>query len=612
MRSSDRMRLGMTYMSELAVFPDLSIEENIRVGAQALGHADPGARVEELYGVFPALREKRRAPASSLSGGQRKMLGIAKALAAEPRLLVMDEPSAGLSPLFVKEVIRILSDLRGRGLGAFDRRAEYRLPRSGDAGIRAGRRAYPVLRHGRGNDRQRSAAARLFRTEVMRTIRIGSGAGYSGDRIEPAVELAEKGDIQYLVFECLGERTVALAQQARMKNPESGYDPLLEERMRAVLPLCAAKGIKIVTNMGAANPLAAARKTAEIAKSLGLSSLKIAAVVGDDVLDACKDGDLPIMEFDGTIKQLGNRLLSANAYLGAEPMAQALSGGADVVITGRASDPALFLAPMIHAFGWAMDDWNLLGQGTVAGHLLECAGQITGGYFADPGYKDVQGLARLGFPIGEVGEDGSLVITKVAGSGGAVTAQTCKEQLLYEVHDPRQYIQPDVVADFSQVKVEEIAPDRVRVSGGRGTKRTDTLKVSVGYVDSFIGEGQISYAGPGALARGRLALEIVRERLKLTGVAASELRFELIGVDSLHGAEVSAHANEPYEVRVRVAGRTENLREAIRIGNEVETLYTNGPAAGGGAFKSARDVVAVASVLLPRELAKPSVQFVGA
>jgi len=446
----------------------------------------------------------------------------------------------------------------------------------------------------------------------MRTIRIGSGAGYSGDRIEPAVELAERGAIDYLVFECLGERTVALAQQARMRNPESGYDPLLEERMRAVLPLCAAKGIKIVTNMGAANPAAAAKKTAEIARSLGLSKLKIAAVVGDDVLDACKAGDFRIMEFDGTIKQLGNKLLSANAYLGAEPMAEALTKGADVVITGRASDPALFLAPMIHAFGWAMDDWNLLGQGTVAGHLLECAGQITGGYFADPGYKDIPDLARLGFPIGEVGEDGSLVVTKVPGSGGAVTAQTCKEQLLYEVHDPQRYFQPDVVADFSQVFVEEIAPDRVRVSGGRGTKRTGTLKVSVGYVDSFIGEGQISYAGPGALARGRLALDIIRERLKLTGVATNELRFDLIGMDSLHGPQVSAHGNEPYEVRVRVAGRTENLREAVRIGNEVETLYTNGPAGGGGAWKSARDVVAVASVLLPRELAKPQVRFVEA
>jgi hypothetical protein len=445
----------------------------------------------------------------------------------------------------------------------------------------------------------------------MRTIRIGSGAGYSGDRIEPALELAEKGDIQYLVFECLGERTVALAQQARLKNPDAGYDPLLEERMRAVLPVCAAKGIKIVTNMGAANPLAAARKVGSIARSMGLPSLKVAAVTGDDVLDACKQGDLPVMEFEGKIGQLGNRLISANAYLGAGPMADALHGGADVVITGRASDPALFLAPLIHAFGWPMDDWNLLGKGIVAGHLLECAGQVTGGYFADPHFKDVENLARLGFPIGEVGEDGSLIITKVEGSGGAVTAQTCKEQLLYEVHDPVRYLQPDVTADFSQVTVEEVGKDRVRISGGRGSERTETLKVSVGYVDSFIGEGQISYAGPGALARGHLALDIVRERLKLTGVAASELRFDLIGVDSLHGARVSAHANEPYEVRIRVTGRTDNLHEAVRIGNEVETLYTNGPAGGGGAFKSARDVVAVASVLLPRELAQPQVQFVG-
>jgi hypothetical protein len=441
-------------------------------------------------------------------------------------------------------------------------------------------------------------------------VRIGSGAGYSGDRIEPALELAEKGDIQYLVFECLGERTVALAQQARMTNPQGGYDPLLEERMRAVLPVCAAKGIKIVTNMGAANPEAAARKTAEIAKSLGLRGLRVAAVVGDDVLAACKAHDLPIMEFDGSIGEFGNRLLSANAYLGAAPMAEALKAGADVVITGRASDPALFLAPMIDAFGWAMDDWDLLGKGTVAGHLLECAGQITGGYFADPGYKDVDGLARLGFPIGEVGEDGSLVITKVEGSGGAVTARTCKEQLLYEVHDHKRYLQPDVVADFSEVTVEEIGPDRVRVQGGRGTRRPDTLKVSVGYIDSYIGEGQISYAGPGAAERGRLALDVVRERLQLTGVQASELRFDLIGVDSLHGSALAARNGDPYEVRLRVVGRTDNLREAVRIGNEVETLYTNGPAGGGGATKSARDVVAVASVLLPRELATPSVRFV--
>ena len=273
------------------------------------------------------------------------------------------------------------------------------------------------------------------------------------------------------MFECLGERTVALAQQARMKNPDSGYDPLLEERMRAVLPICAAKGIKIVTNMGAANPQAAARKTAEIARSLGLRGAEDRGRHRRRRA-GCLQGRRP--QDHGVRRHASSSsataLLSANAYLGAEPIARGAAAGADVVITGRASDPALFLAPLIHAFGWAMDDWNLLGQGTVAGHLLECAGQITGGYFADPGYKDVPDLARLGFPIGEVGEDGALVITKVAGSGGAVTAQTCKEQLLYEVHDPSRYLQPDVVADFSQVKVEEIAPDRVRVSGGRGTR----------------------------------------------------------------------------------------------------------------------------------------------
>ena len=442
----------------------------------------------------------------------------------------------------------------------------------------------------------------------MRTVRIGSGAGYSGDRIEPAVELCAKGDIQYLGFECLAERTIALAQQERMQNPAAGFDPLLEQRMSAVLEICKSKGIKIITNMGSANPGAAARKTAEIAKRLGVGRLSVAAVTGDDVLDVCKQHNLPLLEIDGRMNDLGNRIVSANAYLGAEPIADALAAGADVVITGRVSDPALFLAPLIREFGWAMDDWDRLGRGTLAGHLLECAGQITGGYFADPGYKDVADLGRLGFPIGEVSEEGNLLITKVPGSGGVVTEATCKEQLLYEVHDPACYVQPDVVADFSYVTIEEVGRDTVHVQGGRGAPRTGTLKVSVGYVDGYVGEGQISYAGPGALERGRLALNVVRERLSLTGVQTRETRFDVIGVDSLHGATLP-RGREPYEVRIRVVGRTDSLAEAVRIGNEVETLYTNGPAGGGGAWKSTREVVAVASVLLPRALVKPTVQF---
>lgn len=441
----------------------------------------------------------------------------------------------------------------------------------------------------------------------MKTIRIGSGAGYSGDRIEPAVELAERGDIQYLGFECLAERTIALAQQQKLRDPLAGYDPLLEQRMRAVLAICKSKGIKIITNMGAANPSAAAAKTVEIARQLGVKGLKVAAVVGDDVLEACKRGNFPLLEIEGRVADLGNRMLSANAYLGAGPIVQALAAGADVVITGRVGDPALFMAPLIHEFGWAMDDWDRLGKGAVVGHLLECAGQITGGYFADPGIKDVAGLARLGFPIGEVSEDGDLVITKVSGSGGAVTEATCKEQLLYEVHDPSQYLQPDVIGDFSKVTVTQIGPDRVRIQGGSGKPKTGNLKTSIGYVDSYVGEGQISYAGPGALERGRLALDIVRERLELTGVQMTEARFDLIGADALHGAALSG-GGKPYEVRIRVAGRTDSLAEAVRIGNEVETLYTNGPAGGGGAFKSAREIVAVVSVLLPADLAAPSIQ----
>jgi hypothetical protein len=441
----------------------------------------------------------------------------------------------------------------------------------------------------------------------VKHIRIGAGAGYSGDRIEPAIELAEKGEIDYLVFECLAERTIAIAQQARMKDPALGFDPLLVERMQAVLGICSEKKIKIITNMGAANPLAAAAAVRQIALSMNLK-LKVAAISGDDVLDILQAGAY-ISDQDIPVNTLGDKLLSANAYIGAAPLVEALAQGADVIICGRVADPALFLAPLIHEFNWAMDDWRRLGQGTLAGHLLECAGQVSGGYFADPGYKDVQGLAQLGFPIGEVAEDGSVVITKVAGSGGQVTAATCKEQLLYEIHDPVSYLTPDVVADFSSVTMEEIGPDRVLVQGASGRARPDTLKVSIGYIDSYIGEGQISYAGPGALARARLAQAIVAERLELSALAFDEIRYDLLGVDAIHGPSLSAQPCEPYEVRVRVAARSGNMRDAIRIGNEVETLYTCGPAAGGGVTKTAKEVVAVQSTLLPRHLVKTSVHF---
>jgi len=442
----------------------------------------------------------------------------------------------------------------------------------------------------------------------MKTLRIGSGAGYSGDRIEPAIELAEHGELDYLVFECLAERTIALAQQARLLDPQAGYDPLLSERMRQVLPYVGRgadgrrRRLRVITNMGAANPLGAAQEVRRIARQLGFPGLKVVAVTGDDVLARLLDDPTQALDNGITLAALGERLISANAYLGVDGIIEALQADADVVITGRVADPSLFLAPQVFEFGWAADDWSLLGRGTLVGHLLECAGQISGGYFADPGFKDVPDLARLGFPLAEVDTTGRAVISKVQGSGGRIDTATCTEQMIYEVHDPAAYLTPDVSADFSGVSFSVQGPDQVLAQGADGRQRPSSLKVSVGYLDGWIGEGQMSYGGPGALARGRLAREVVLERLKLTGVVFEDIRVELIGVDALHGSELGSRTpGEPWEVRLRVAARCADRADAVRIGNEVETLYTNGPYGGGGASKSVRQVVAVASLLLPRE-----------
>ncbi|NWA86650.1 acyclic terpene utilization AtuA family protein [Pseudomonas sp. D2002] len=440
----------------------------------------------------------------------------------------------------------------------------------------------------------------------MKTLRIGSGAGYSGDRIEPAVELAEQGDLDYLVFECLAERTIALAQQARISDPQGGYDPLLSERMRRVLPFVGQhegrRRLRVITNMGAANPVAAAIEVRRVALELGLN-LKVVAVVGDDVLDVLQPEQL--LDNGQTLASLGERLISANAYLGVDGILDGLRADADVVITGRVADPSLFLAPQMFEFGWGADDWQRLGRGTLVGHLLECAGQVSGGYFADPGFKDVEDLARLGFPLAEVNADGDAVITKVAGTGGRVSRATCTEQLIYEVHDPAAYLTPDVTADFSHVSFVEEDVDRVRASGAEGRARPEQLKVSVGYLDGWIGEGQMSYGGPGAVARAELARAVVLKRLELMGVKMQDVRAELIGMDSLHGPRSTV---EPWEVRLRVAARCEERSEAVRVGNEVETLYTNGPSGGGGASKSVRQVVAVASLLLARSAVNPRIE----
>lgn len=435
-----------------------------------------------------------------------------------------------------------------------------------------------------------------------RPIRIGSGAGYAGDRWEPALELVEKGEIDFLAFECLAERTIAREALSRRNRQSDGYNPLLAERIRSVLAAARKRGVRIISNMGAANPEAAAEVVVEIARTEGLTGTKVAAVLGDDVLSwVLARPDAVFLETGERVASVLPDIVSANAYLGADAIAQALGTGADVVITGRVADPALFLAPVLATYGWAADDPRL-GQGTVMGHLLECAGQITGGYFADPGKKEVPEPWALGFPYADVWADGRVRIGKVEGTGGRIDRMTCTEQLLYEMHDPAAYLTPDCVLDVTDIAFEEHGADLVEVAGARAGPRPDTLKVSVGYLEGFIGEGQISYAGINAIGRARLAGEIVSKRLERRGYRYDDLRVELIGIESLHGPERAEEPKraEPYEVRLRVAGRTPDRGAAVVVGQEVETLLTNGPAGGAGEAKAVREILRVQSVLIPR------------
>lgn len=440
-------------------------------------------------------------------------------------------------------------------------------------------------------------------------IRIGCGAGFSGDRIEPAVILAEKGAIDYLVLECLAERTIGLAQKRKLQDATKGYDPLLEKRISSLLPHLVKNKIRLITNMGAANPEEGAKKIIEIAQKQGYA-IKVAAVAGDDVLEKLRAEASKYSVIEDKTKTLADYdVISANAYLGVEGIVKALEAEAQIIITGRVSDPSLFLAPMIHEFGWASDDYDLMGKGSVIGHLLECAGHICGGYFADPLTKPVENMDTLGHPFADVFADGRAIISKVAGTGGEINLQTAKEQLLYEVINPYQYFTPDVIADFTSVHLEEMAINQVAVSGGGGAEKPETYKVSVGYKAFYQGEGEISYSGPNALGRATLAGDILNKRI---GHQFEDFRIDFIGVNSVfrkNSSLVHAKAEEIQEVRVRAAGKAKTADEAAIIGEEVEALYTNGPAAGGGVRKFVNEVIGIVSVLIDRKSIEATVKI---
>lgn len=436
-------------------------------------------------------------------------------------------------------------------------------------------------------------------------LRIGAGSAWWGDRIEPARLNAEQGDLDYLCFETMAEATISAAQVRRRRDPAfAGYDTYLDDRMRAVLPGCLRRGTRIITNQGWINPEGAAERIVAHLRDHGARGRKVAAITGSLITDRVAELDGTILETGAPVSSIAAEVISAEAYLGAEPIVAALDAGADIVVTGRVADPSLFLAPMMHEFGWRADDHRRLGQGSGIGHLLECGAQVTGGYFADPPFKEVPAPWDLAFPIAEVEADGSAVITKVGGTGGRVNRMTVKEQMLYEVHDPARYITPDVVVDFTTAAIEEIGGDRVRVSGIGGAPRTATLKVSLGCLEGFIGEDMFFYAGPGALRRAELAKRILEERFRIVGLKASDLRIDFLGLNAIHGAATPANAPEPYEVAVRVAARTASREEALKVGREIDGMAVSGVAMTGKRVPHqdrTREIIGVWSTLIARE-----------
>jgi hypothetical protein len=445
---------------------------------------------------------------------------------------------------------------------------------------------------------------------------IGSGAGFSGDRVDAAIpvvtEIAARGG-GTIVFETIGERTLALAQLARASDPEAGYEPLLKQMLEPILSPSIAGKVNIVGNFGCANPRAAAEAIAEMASRQGLSAPRIAIVSGDNIYENFDlQSALPWPE-DGALQSPPGPLISANAYTGAHAVAEAIRAGAQIVVAGRIADPALVLGPLMAHHGWLWDDLDRCAAGTLAGHLLECGSQISGGYFADPPRKKVPDMARIGFPIGEVDQDGSIEIFKAPGTGGRIDRATTIEQLLYEVHDPAAYVTPDVTLDITGVRIEEVSTNRVRVTGARGHARPDMLKATLGYQGDWIGEAEISYAGHGCVERARLAAEILSERFLIRNLGDLPRRIDMIGIsssfdDNSGSVWRAAESNVP-EVRLRLAIRAPTKDKADMAVQEVLALYCCGPAGGGGVRSRVIRRVETRSCLVTRSSAEEKFTF---
>lgn len=445
----------------------------------------------------------------------------------------------------------------------------------------------------------------------MKKIRLGSGSAFWGDTLEPAIELVEKGDIDYIGFDHLAELTLAILQRIKAKDPTKGYIPDIVPFMKAILPTCARKGIKIITNAGGANPEAAGEVVIAMAREMGLRGLKVGVVVGDDIahrLDEIRAQGVRLKNLDTgeeDIDRISDRIVAANAYIGSESIIEALRQGADVVVTGRNTDNSLYVAPMVYEFGWKWpgDDWERVGAAVIIGHIIECAGCCTGGM---SNLWDVSPEPwNIGFPIAEVYENGEAIITKAPGTGGLVNQWTIKEHLVYEVHDPKNYLMADGIGDLTNIGLEEIGKDRVKVTGMTGKPWPDTLKVCIGYDDGWIGEGEITFPWPDALGKARKAEDILRERFKMVNLDTQEMRIDFIGINSIHGPLApEPKCDEPNEVRIRVAARTKTRNEAEKVRREVTHLWCMGPVGTTAVISPPppRPVISLWPTLVPRQM----------
>src|SRR5713226_9511727 len=442
----------------------------------------------------------------------------------------------------------------------------------------------------------------------MKSVRIAGGLGFYGDSWKPIKASIERGNVQYVASDHLAELTLAILQKDRQRDPNLGYTRDLVPMLIDLLPIAIQKGVKFVLNAGGLNPMAAREMLLGALKKFGIK-LKVGVVLGDSVqerLDELQEAGVSLAHMDTgeEIATVRERIVFASAYLGARPLVEALDAGADIVLTGRVADAALFLAPMVHELGWQWDDWDRLAQGMVVGHLLECSGQATGGNFGGD-WRAIPDLAHIGYPIAEVWENGDAVISKAPNTGGRVNFDTLREQLLYEVHDPAHYLTPDVDVDMTTLYMEEIGPDQVRVTGATGRPAPEMIKIVAGYEDGVMGQAMIGYAWPDALAKAQLAAQIVQQQIVETGLKAEETIIEYLGYNSIHGPLADpAHAAELNEVYVRIPVRCADKREAAKLGRLIPPLALSGPPfiGGAGGMMEPRGLLGIWPTLAPRSI----------